>query len=193
MYRKKTEKRAPYSEICKPFEEARAFARDLGLKNIEQWLDYCKSGKKPNDIPHKPDRIYKNKGWKSYGDWLGTWKEKESAVNGYVEQVKYLPFEDAKKYVARLRLKNVKEWFNYCDGGKRPKNIPYNPDRAYKNSGWKSYADWLGFMPSPPDFNEEPTFEKPKTKHSDKSLEAGRKRAPVASTEPFAFFRNKKR
>lgn len=137
----------PYSKICKPFEEARAFVHTLNIKNVEEWLEYCKSGKKPNDIPHKPDRVYKNKGWRSYGDWFGVWKEKsfEKKENIKREDKQYLPFEEAKSFVHNLKIKNVKEWFEYCDSGKRPKNIPYNPDRVYKNKGWKSYPDWLGF------------------------------------------------
>ena len=140
--KKEKESKIPYSQICKPFEEARAFVHALGIKNVEEWIEYCKSGDKPNEIPHKPERIYKNKGWKSYGDWFGVWKVKPVVKNAKSEQ--YLPFEEARKFVHLLEIRNVKEWFKYCDSGKRPKNIPYNPDRAYKSSGWKSYADWLG-------------------------------------------------
>jgi hypothetical protein len=90
--KKDNKEKIPYSQICKPFEEARAFVHTLGIKNVEQWLEYCKSGKKPNSIPHKPERIYKNKGWKSYGDWFGVWKaggapKKEQKA----EAGKYLP------------------------------------------------------------------------------------------------------
>ena len=55
------------------FEKAREFARSLGFNNREEWLRYCKSGKKPKDIPNYPidTPIYKNK-WKGWGDWLGT-------------------------------------------------------------------------------------------------------------------------
>lgn len=157
----------PYSQICKPFEEARTFAQSLNLRDLKDWVDYCRSGEKPNDIPHKPDRIYKNKGWKSYGDWLGVWKissdNKTSSISEKSKQ--YLSFEEAKKYVHSLRLRNVKEWFRYCDSGKRPKNIPYNPDRAYKTSGWKSYADWLGTVKIPKGFKYRPFEEAKKYVH----------------------------
>src|SRR6478672_8310920 len=36
------------------FEEARAYARTLGLKNTQEWNTYCRSRKKPNDIPVAP-------------------------------------------------------------------------------------------------------------------------------------------
>jgi hypothetical protein len=39
----------------RPFEEAREFARSLGLKSREEWNEHCKSGKKPVDIPPYPN------------------------------------------------------------------------------------------------------------------------------------------
>jgi hypothetical protein len=38
-----------------------AFLRGLGLKSGTGWKDYCKSGKKPADIPAKPDNGYVEK------------------------------------------------------------------------------------------------------------------------------------
>jgi hypothetical protein len=43
----------------RPFEEARAFARSLCLKNSLEWLEFCKSGLKPKDIPYQPFIVYK--------------------------------------------------------------------------------------------------------------------------------------
>jgi hypothetical protein len=54
-----------------PFEAARKFINRLGLKNEIEWRNYCKSGKKPQDIPANPARQYR-KEWKGLGDWLGT-------------------------------------------------------------------------------------------------------------------------
>jgi hypothetical protein len=54
------------------FEDARAFARGLKLKSVTEWYDYCKSGKKPHDIPTSPRNSYANVGWAGYDNWLGT-------------------------------------------------------------------------------------------------------------------------
>jgi hypothetical protein len=54
----------------RPFLEARKFAHELGLKNREQWKEFCKSGKKPSDVPNYPNDAFKNE-WKSWSDWLG--------------------------------------------------------------------------------------------------------------------------
>src|SRR5262249_28749958 len=56
----------------KSFKEARAYVHGLGLKSETQWRTYCKSGKKPDDIPAHADRTYANAGWAGWGDWLGT-------------------------------------------------------------------------------------------------------------------------
>ena len=55
----------------RPFEDARAFVRDLGLKSQAEWRDYCKSGKRPADIPTNPNQVYANDGWSGLDDWLG--------------------------------------------------------------------------------------------------------------------------
>lgn len=80
----------------KTFEEARAAVHILKLSNKNEWTLYCKSGKKPADIPSTPWRKYK-KEWKSMGDWLGT---------GYValRYRQHMSFEEAREYVRKLGL-----------------------------------------------------------------------------------------
>ena len=60
----------------------------------------------------------------------------------------FLPYEEAKKVVNALGLKNDDDWRRWsCT--ERPLNIPSNPQRSYKNAGWNGLADWLGtaFLP----------------------------------------------
>jgi hypothetical protein len=113
------------------FEEAREFARNLGLKNIKEWKEYCKSGNKPDDIPIYPDTTYKNKGWNGYGSWLGNF-------------INYLPFNEARKFVHTLTLKNVRKWEIYCKSGNKPDDIPARPNHIYKKNGWVNWGNWLG-------------------------------------------------
>ena len=51
----------------RPFKKARAFVRSLGLKSEAEWRDYCKSGKKPDDIPANPNQTYAKAGWAGMG------------------------------------------------------------------------------------------------------------------------------
>ncbi len=118
------------------FEESRKFVRELGLKDQKEWELYCKSSNRPKDIATRPDRVYKNQGWVSLGDWLGT----RRIAN---QNKKYLSFVEAKKFAQSLGLKDQKEWHEYCKSGKKPDNIPSTPERKYKKD-WISWGDFLG-------------------------------------------------
>gem|GEM_PF-3245476 len=122
--------------IKSQYEKSRAFVHRLKLRTIKQWRQFCKTGKKPKDIPACPDKTYKNKGWKGWGDWLGT----EIIANRLRT---YKTFEEAQLFAHSLKLKNQKEWFDYCKSKKLPKDIPNNPCTVYKKKGWKSWGDWL--------------------------------------------------
>ena len=106
------------------FESAREFVRSLNLKSQKEWMEYCKSGNKPDDIPQKPERTYK-KDWKGVGDWTGT-------GNVAHKDREFLPFKKAREFVRKLGLKNYKEWDEYCKSGDKPKDIPAHPWDVYK-------------------------------------------------------------
>jgi hypothetical protein len=123
--------------VYRPFQKARAFARNLGLKNIDEWRAWTKWPERPKDIPTDADKVYKNKGWKDWADWLGTGRI-------YLNSYGHRPFEEARKYARSLGLKNSLEWIKFCKSGAKPKDIPYQPFIVYKGKGWISYKDWLG-------------------------------------------------
>ncbi len=118
------------------FEEARNFVHTLGLKKHKDWEKYYKSGDKPDDIPTGPDKIYKDKGWVSWGDWLGTGRIAD-------KNKQFLPFKEARNFVRKLGLKSGADWKKYSQSTQRPDNIPTTPARTYKDSGWVSMGDWL--------------------------------------------------
>lgn len=120
------------------FTDARSFARSLQLNSTDEWKLFVKSGKLPVDIPSKPASKYKNAGWAGMGDWLGT--NRLASCDR-----EFLSYRIARQFVHGLNLKSEKEWRVYCKSGKRPLNIPTNPHRTYRNSGWVSWRDWLGY------------------------------------------------
>ncbi len=120
----------------RPFNEARKFVQQLGLKSGSEWTIYCKSEKKPQDIPYNAKKVYK-KEWKGIGDWLGT-----GTIASY--NMVYRPFKEAKKFAHTLNLKTNKDWSKYCKTRDKPKDIPNAPEHQYKNKGWTSWGDWLG-------------------------------------------------
>jgi hypothetical protein len=119
------------------FDEARAFARSLGLRNQSEWKSYCKTGKKPQDIPARPDYAYSDNGWLGYGDWVGT-----GTVASMLRQ--YRPFHEARAFVHGLKLKSQPDWHRYSKSGQRPADIPTNPNKTYAEKGWIGMGDWLG-------------------------------------------------
>jgi superfamily II DNA or RNA helicase len=128
---------ASYKLEYRSFEEARAFARSLGVKSREEWLAFARSKERPNDIPVKPERTYAREGWAGVGDWLGT-----GTIAPNLRE--YRPFVEARAFARNLGLNSATEWRTYCKSNKRLADIPTNPNRQYLNEGWSSWADWLG-------------------------------------------------
>ena len=117
-----------------PFAVARAIVRKLKLKGQKEWREWRKSGKRPSNIPSGPSKTYRHDGWISWPDWRGTGGRYGAT----------LPFAAARMIVRKLNMKGDKEWKEWSKSGKRPSNIPSNPDRTYRDDGWISMPDWLG-------------------------------------------------
>ena len=119
------------------FEDAKKFVHSLKLKNKESWYNFAKTTNRPVDIPKEPRYQYLKKGWKGWGDWLGTGR-----IATQLKQFKN--FEEARTFSQKFCFKSIAEWKKYSKSGKRPKYIPSQPDKTYKNKGWISWGDWLG-------------------------------------------------
>ena len=119
------------------FKTARAYARKLNLKSRKDWREYVRSGLKPNFIPKAPDLYYKNKGWKSFGDWTGTLNSRGGQKRNWVT------FYEAKDFLKKQSVKSYKEWLIFKKENEIPKNIPKRPDLVYKDE-WKGWTDFLG-------------------------------------------------
>lgn len=131
------EKRDKRKPIHLPFNEAKSFVHNLGLTKNVEWKEYCKSGKKPKNIPKIPHIVYKNSGWISYGDWLGT---------GTIANIKkeFLGFEEARKLIRPYNFKSESEWKLFNKTSDKLKLVPTQVASKYKNSGWISMGDFLG-------------------------------------------------
>jgi hypothetical protein len=117
------------------FKKARALVRGLGLKSAADWVTYCNSGKKPDDIPAAPSGTYADAGWLGMGDRLGTGRRRGMG---------WRVFKNARVFVRGLGVKSYTEWQVYCRSGKKPNDIPAAPHFAYANDGWSGNGDWLG-------------------------------------------------
>ena len=115
------------------FEDARGFVWNLNLKNESEWRNYLKTENRPWNITTNPSKLYKDKGWISMSDWLGSKKGWDG---------NYLEFENAREIVRKENLQSQSDWYDYVKNGK-PHNIPSNPQFVYKDK-WKSLPDWIG-------------------------------------------------
>lgn len=74
-----TDNIAPFEKKFHPFEEARTFARTLGLRTGEDWQKWSvMPGNRPPDIPSRPEFTYREH-WISWADFLQPMKAKPLA------------------------------------------------------------------------------------------------------------------
>ncbi len=138
---------APKNRRYRTFSEARSFVHALNLGGSTEWFrwsrgDLPEKGTRPLDVPSAPWFVYRGKGWRGWGDWLGT---------GIIatKNRKYWPFRRARAFVRTLGLRSQAEWLAYAKGcfpGKdaKPAGIPASPERIYANRGWAGIGDWIG-------------------------------------------------
>ena len=120
----------------RPYEDAKKYAQSLNLKNSQEWSKHTQTKAFPKDIPTAPNVTYKTE-WESMGEFLGTKNVSRKFRN-------YKTYDEAKKFVKSLKLKNTKEWNNYVYKiNKDLSDIPKRPNEFYKNE-WKSWNDFLG-------------------------------------------------
>ena len=118
------------------YDKARDFSLKIRLKNVNEWREYAKSGKKPKDVPAWPYGYYLDNGWISWGDFLGT--------NGIATaKRRFRDFSDTRDFVRKLNLKNMSEWRAYVKSGKKLHDIPAWPREYYLDKGWEDWKDFL--------------------------------------------------
>ena len=140
----KRQRRNAYPE----YDYTAAFVVDLKLKSTDQWKQYIKGHvqdlpPKPDWIPSDPAKVYKNKGWESWGKWLGTGR----IAN---QNKTFLPFQESRKFVHKLGLRSQAVWRKYVNGDfdnlpPLPSKIPRGPYSYYRDKGWISWPDFLGY------------------------------------------------
>ena len=123
---------ANQNRVHRPFTKARNYVHTLQLENRREWIEYCKTGKKPKDIPAAAGNVYK-KEWKGWPDFLGY---------DSTGKRKFRSFVDAKKFVQKIGIKSQTQWRKY-DKTKIPKDIPNDLSRVYKKE-WNGWGDFLG-------------------------------------------------
>ena len=129
--------RTDYTE----FYLARDFVRSNRIPDKDSWRDFLKQRASLTEqyqlkLPVRPHLEYRESGWQSWEDWLGT-------------EITYHDFKSTRKYILSLKLRNEKDWNDFIHGHlthkpKRTENIFAYPEIAYRDEGWSGWEDWLG-------------------------------------------------
>ena len=123
------------------YSQAKKAVHSLKLCSKLEWTEYIKSKPLPSGVPMAPVNVYKRTGhWKSWKDWLG-YKQ----IRKRVYPDKWLPYEESRKYVHTLKLRSMYDWRDYTSNNPLPEKIPRTPYGVYRNKGWISWHDWLGY------------------------------------------------
>ena len=98
-------------------------------------MEFSKLKKLREDIPREPQKYFKNE-WKGWSEFLGS-----QYIDKY--KIKFVSYEEAKKFVQPLKLSGQRAWFKLAKLKKIPQGIPINVVRIYKNH-WISWGEFLG-------------------------------------------------
>lgn len=121
------------------FDDARAWARQQGIRTAREWRRLCQSGKLPREIPATPDVKYRYHGWISWADWL------QLEGNRIKPRREYRSFEAARAWVVQQGIRSIAEWKSVAKSRSLPSDIPIRPDQVYRNAGWTNWKGWLMF------------------------------------------------
>ncbi len=119
------------------YENARSYVQRMGLRSKMDYLEWANSENRLANLPARPDQYYREFGWTSWGDFLGS----QMSVAPIRE---YLPFVEARDYVRGLGFATLAEYKDWAESDQRPPEIPHDPGRFYEEKGWTSWRDFLG-------------------------------------------------
>lgn len=62
------------------YNDSKSFVESLGFKNQRAWQGFCKDGKRPHNIPCRPNKVYKNSGWIDWPTWFGNKRKRKRST-----------------------------------------------------------------------------------------------------------------
>lgn len=147
---------ASQDRVWLPFEEAREFVRGLGFSRVAEWVIFSSSGKRPENIPSSPNKIYAERGWVSFIDWIrhpdAPAVPKPIRVAAPKTRAKdrtpsrtgnFLNYKAAREIAHQLKLACRREWHVLATAKKLPEGVPANPVIVY-GTDFLGWDDWLG-------------------------------------------------
>jgi hypothetical protein len=104
--------------------------------NIKSSIDFKKLLKNDieNKVPRSPEAFYKK---------TNSWPGWPKLLDNGNERIEFISFVEAREWVHKQNITSFSDWQEFCKNGLKPKNIPSNPYRNYKNE-WRGWGDWIG-------------------------------------------------
>ena len=117
------------------YNEAKKLIQSNGVRSVPELRNWSKLGKRPTNFPANPKETYQ-KEWESWNAFFGN---KKSRFMGYYQ---------AQKHIKPFGLKTKTDFIRWSKEGKRPPNIPANPNRYYTQH-WTNWQNFLGYEKPP--------------------------------------------
>jgi superfamily II DNA or RNA helicase len=126
------------------YDEASNIVAQENINSQADWVEYCKNGRKPDNIPYHPDRAYKDCGWVNLSVFLQSDQMRSHGQQkSYDEFVQYI-----RKAVERGELEPTHvSYQKWSASDKRPNYIPGSPEKFYKNNGFTSWVNVFDAKP----------------------------------------------
>jgi hypothetical protein len=120
--------------VWRPFADALAYVRSMGLRTVSEWKEAVRKPGFPADIPKHP--------WHPKGPYKGDWRGVQHWFG--TPDGGWCRFEDARALARSSGCHSEAEWVAKAKGGRLPKNVPADPAEAYSRDGWAGWDDWFG-------------------------------------------------
>jgi len=106
-----------------PYMEASTYCIENNIKSGKQYYKYYKANK-PDFLPAEPSKMYVE--WINWQTFLNTNNVRTSEMH-----LKWLPFNEAKSFVQKLKLSGQQDYFNWWNKNK-PDFLPKSPHIYYR-------------------------------------------------------------
>ena len=118
------------------YEDAKELVKKSGIKTQQEWKKLVTDKTyEPFGIPKSPREYYVDKGWKGWGDFLGTDNPGGRKVNVIDD------FQEVKRIVQSAKISSQPEY--YSKYKKIHEGLVYEPSRKFLNE-WTGWSDFLG-------------------------------------------------
>lgn len=109
------------------YADAKAYAARQRLTSKRKWLAHSRNAGRPATVPHRPDHVYAESGWRGWDDFLPR---------------RFATFVQAQRHAVKHRLRTMAQWTAAVK--RDPSSMyPARADKVYKGKGWRGWEHFL--------------------------------------------------